>query len=116
MYLGVEISECIKDAGGFGGLFVLCAPLRIPLKSLPPKTPSSILHTNIIKTSKQLLSILIINANHSLSNQNDILQLIDFNWKDSIILQQNQGLMDCLNTVFVFGTTMTSTLLFLIGL
>lgn len=50
--VGVDILQPCKDAAGVGALQVVSLPLRIALKSLPPQSPPSVLHANIIKTSK----------------------------------------------------------------
>lgn len=48
--------ESIEDAAGVAAISVGSLPLGVPLKSLPSKGPSTVLHADVVKASEKLIS------------------------------------------------------------
>jgi hypothetical protein len=65
--------EPIENAASVAALSVFSLPLRVALKSLPTKRPSSVLHANVIKISEQLVPGQPIDIYYPLADQNDVL-------------------------------------------
>lgn len=51
-YLLAEVVEGVEDARCFRFSLVVALPLRITLKALPSKSPSSVLHTDIVEIAE----------------------------------------------------------------
>lgn len=64
-------------------------PERIAFESLPTSSPPSILHADIVVVEEEFVFGEVVDVDNFLTNQNDVLERVGFDWDDVLVLEKN---------------------------